>query len=144
MTEPDTRTFRLLDPDGKEIMNGPMNAIMERLPNTRARNDALDSMLKTAIEAVEAERKRDEAIHSTAQMIVDGVTHLINRMDALEAKREAQRKADAEEAEREEQEQIQSMLDALPDPDDPSQFPASTLTPDPVQDQGALPNELQK
>ena len=137
MTEPDIRLFRLLDPDGKEIMNGPMSAIMERLPSNKARNDALDEMLQTAVQAVEAEQRRDEAIHSTAQMIAGGVAHLSARMDAFEARREAQRKADAEEAEREEQQQIQETLDALPSPDDPSQFPAPSLTPDPVQDQGA-------
>jgi hypothetical protein len=43
----DTQLFRLLDPDGKEIMNGPMSAIMERLPDTHDRNAALETRLQS-------------------------------------------------------------------------------------------------
>jgi hypothetical protein len=79
-------------------------------------------MLRTAVDAVEAEHKRDEAIRSAAKAVSDAVLHLTHRMDAYIARREEQRKADEEQAEREEQEEIQRTLDALPDPDDPDQF----------------------
>jgi hypothetical protein len=132
MTDTDNRTFRLFDPDGKEIMSGPMSLIMERIPDSVARNKALDEMLQTAVQAVEAEERQEQARLSTVKMISDVTAHLSARMDAYIARREAQRKADEEEAEREEQQQIQQMLDALPDPDDPNQFPDPLLTQDPL------------
>jgi hypothetical protein len=116
MTDP--QTFRLLDPTGKEIMTGSMSAIMERLPNTTARDAALESMLRTAADAVEAEQKRDDAVRSAANAVCDTLTHLTARMDAYIARREAQRKADEEQAARQEQEEIQHYLDQLPDPDE--------------------------
>jgi hypothetical protein len=131
MTEPDTRQFRLFDPDGKEIMSGPMDAIMERLPDTKARNAALDQMLQNAVGAVEAEERQEQAVRSTVQMLADAAARLTQRLDAYVARRDARRKADEEEAEREEQLQIEAMLDALPDPDDPNQYPDPLLMADP-------------
>jgi hypothetical protein len=115
----DTQTFRLYGPSGEVIMTGSMSAIMERLPDTRARDDALDSMLRTAIDAVEAEEKRQDAVRSCAQMLDAFADQMNARIDAYEAKCEAEARAAAEEAERKEQEQIQRVLDAGPDPDDP-------------------------
>ena len=43
----DTQTFKLYGPSGDVIMTGSMSAIMERLPDTHARNDALSTMLDT-------------------------------------------------------------------------------------------------
>jgi len=53
----DTQTFKLYGPSGDVIMTGSMNAIMERLPDTHARNDALSTMLDTAVKQMEAEGK---------------------------------------------------------------------------------------
>jgi hypothetical protein len=131
MTEPDTRQFRLFDPDGKEIMSGPMDIIMERLPSTKARDAALADMLRIAVDSVEAEQKRDEAVRSTVRMLADGAAHLSTRLDAYITRREAQRKADEEEAEREEQLQIEAMLDGLPDFDNPGKYPDPLLMADP-------------
>jgi hypothetical protein len=117
--DPDTQTFRLLDPDGQEIMNGPMSAIMERLPDTQARNSALEEAVHAAVEAVQAEERATEARACAAQIITDTVTRLTTRLDAYIAHQEEQQRRDAEEAERKEQEEIQSMLDQLPDPDAP-------------------------
>jgi hypothetical protein len=114
------QTFTLTSPTGEVIMTGSMSAIMERLPDTPARDAALSSMLRTAADAVEAEQRQQEAMASAAQMIADTCTHLTSRLDAYIARREAQRKADEEEAARQEQEEIQNYLDALPDPDNPN------------------------
>jgi hypothetical protein len=117
----DTQLFRLLDPEGKEIMSGPMNILMELLPDTTARDEALDNMYRVASATVEAEERANEARASMAQILSDGITRLSTRLDSYVE----QRKADAEEAEREEREQIQAKLDQLPDPDDPSDEPYS-------------------
>jgi hypothetical protein len=118
-TDSDPRQFTLTSPDGSIIARGSMSAVMERLPDTHARNDAIESMYRVAADAVEAEERQQEARASAVQMISDAVAHLTNRMDAYISRREAQRQADAEEAAREEQEQIQNYLDQLPDPDGP-------------------------
>jgi hypothetical protein len=116
------QTFRLLDPDGQEIMNGPMSLIMERLPDTHARNDALDSMLKIACDAVEAEQRADEARASVARSLRDGITRLRARLDSFEKARAiSQRRAEAEQQRRDRQ-RVQAMLDQLPDPDDPELY----------------------
>jgi hypothetical protein len=114
------QTFTLTSPTGEVIMTGSMSAIMERLPDTPARDAALESMLRTAADAVEAEQRQQEAMASAAQMIADTCTHLTSRLDAYIARREAQRKADEEEAARQEQEEIENYLDAQPDPDNPN------------------------
>jgi hypothetical protein len=127
------QTFRLLAPDGQEIMNGPMSMIMERLPDTSARKTALDEAVHAAVEAAEAEERRDEARASVAQIITDTITRLCARLDAEEARREEQRKLDEEEAEREAQQSIEDELAALPDPDDPLAY-ASPLGKQPAPD----------
>ena len=96
MTDTDQQ-FKLLDPDGEVIMSGPMNIILERLPDTHARNAALDEMLQTAVQAVEGEERQERARVTTAKMLSDVATRLTQRMDAYVARREAQRKADEQE-----------------------------------------------
>ena len=115
----DTQTFKLYGPTGDVIMTGSMSAIMERLPDTSARNDALSTMLDTAVKQVEAEEKLEDARACAAQILSDGITRLATRLDAFEVRREEQQRLDEQEAEREQQRRVQAMLDALPDPDDP-------------------------
>jgi len=115
----DTQTFKLYGPSGDVIMTSSMNAIMERLPDTSARNDALSTMLDTAVKQVEAEEKLEDARACAAQILADGITRLTSRLDAFEVRREEQQRLDEQEAEREQQRRVQAMLDALPDPDDP-------------------------
>jgi hypothetical protein len=125
MTDDTPQTFKLTSAAGEVIMTGSMSAIMERLPDTRARDDALGSMLRTAIDAVEAEEKRQDAVRSCAQLLDAFADQMNARIDAYEAKCEAEAEAAAEEAEREAREEIQRTLDALPDPDDPEEREAS-------------------
>jgi hypothetical protein len=119
MSNTDTRQFTLTSSTGEVIAHGSLNAVMEHLPDTHARDAALESMLRTAADAVEAEQRQQEAYASAAQMISDTVAHLTSRLAAYLTRREDQRRRDAERAEREEQEEIQRTLDALPDPDNP-------------------------
>jgi hypothetical protein len=113
------QTFKLYGPTGDIIMTGSMNAIMERLPDTHARNAALEDMLKIAADAVEAEERATEAREAAAQILSDGVTRLATRLDSFEKQRaqsakraEAERKAAADR-------RVQRYLDELPDPDEP-------------------------
>jgi hypothetical protein len=123
MSDTDTQLFRLLDPEGKEIMNGPMSMIMERLPDTHARNDALDSMLRTAVDAVEAEEKLADARACAAQILSDGITRLSARIDHFEKARALSMKRAEAEQQRRARHHVNAMLDQLPDPDDPTTEP---------------------
>jgi hypothetical protein len=116
----DTQIFKLLNPTGEVIMTGSMNAIMERLPDTHARNDALDSMLRTAVDAVEAEERANEARASAAQILSDGITRLSARIDSFEKARAISMKRAEAEQQRRDRQRVAAMLDALPDPDQPS------------------------
>ena len=141
----DTQQFKLLDAHGNIVAQGA--AALETLPDTHARADALASMMRIAADAVEAEQTLEEARASAAKMICEMADSLSKRMDAYEEQLEARREREEEEAEREEQEEIERELDALPDPDDPHAFiPSGELhdLPPTVEDQGALPNELNK
>jgi hypothetical protein len=107
------QTFTLTSPTGEVIMTGSMSAIMERLPDTRARDDALDSMLHTAIDAVEAEEKRQDAVRSCAQMLDAFADQMNARIDAYEAKCEAEAEEAKALAEQQEAERIAAIAEEL-------------------------------
>jgi hypothetical protein len=133
MTEPHPGTFRLFGPTGEVIMTGSMSAIMERLPDTKARKAALDDMLKIACDAVEAEERADEARASVARSLCDGLTRLSARIDSFEKRLSlAAKRAEAARI-AEGQRRVQQYLDALPDPEEPE-----------TDEEGDLPTELQK
>jgi len=149
----DTQIFKLLNPTGEVIMTGSMNAIMERLPDTHARNDALESMLRTAIDAVEAEERANVARAAATQILSDGITRLSARMDSFEKARAISQKRAEAEAQRRGRQRVAAMLDALPDPDQPysldlkervaDQHPTDILPPprdpeEPAPDPGSL------
>jgi hypothetical protein len=118
VTDP-AQTFKLYGPTGDIIMTGSMNAIMERIPDSVARNAALEDMLKVAADAVEAEERADEARACAAQILADGLTRLAHRLDAFEKERAISAKR-AEAARKEAaQRRVQRYLDELPDPDTP-------------------------
>jgi hypothetical protein len=133
----DTQTFKLYGPSGDVIMTGSMNAIMERLPDTSARNDALSTMLDTAVKQVEAEEKLEDARACAVKILTDGITRLTSRLDQFEKQRALSAKR-AEAARKEAaQRQVQRYMDELPDPDnpDPDDQPYST---DPAERQASL------
>jgi hypothetical protein len=116
------QTFTLLDPSGVPIMKGSMPALMEHIPDSVARNRALDDVVRIACDAVEAEERANEARACAIKHFCDGITRLAARIDqfekarALSAKRaEAQRKArDAEKVQR-------YMDEQWHDPDEPDE-----------------------
>jgi hypothetical protein len=101
------------------IMTGSMSAVMERIVDSQARADALEQAARAVEDAVEAERKKDEARACAVQMIADTVAHLASRLDSLTARRAERARRDAEREAEEEAKRIQAELDALPDSDDP-------------------------
>jgi hypothetical protein len=118
MTDP-AQTFKLYGPTGDIIMTGSMNAIMERLPDTKARDSALADMLKIAADAVEAEERQQEARASAVQILSDGITRLCHRLDSFEKERAISAKR-AEAARKEAADRrVQRYLDELPDPEEP-------------------------
>jgi hypothetical protein len=137
MTDPNTQTFRLLDPSGQEIMSGPMSMIMENIPDSNARNSALEEAVHAATQAVQAEERLQDARACAAQIISDTVTRLCARLDAYIAHQEEQRRQDEEQAAREEQEEIQRTLDQLPDPDNPDN-PDEPYATDPKEREASL------
>jgi hypothetical protein len=106
-------------PPDSAIMHGSWNACMTQVPDSRARNDAIEEAYRAVADAVEAEERRDAALQSAREADIrrfcDGIATLGKRLDTLETKRRDKARQDAEE----EQRQIQAMLDRLPDPDDP-------------------------
>jgi hypothetical protein len=132
------QTFRLYGPSGDVIMTGSMNAIMERLPDTTARNDALSTMLDTAVKQVEAEEKLEDARACAAQILVDGITRLTSRLDQFEKQRALSAKR-AEAARKEAaQRQVQRYMDELPDPDDPDPDEQEPYSTDPAERAASL------
>ena len=129
----DTQTFKLYGPSGEVIMTGSMSAIMERLPDTHARNDALSTMLDTAVKQVEAEEKLEDARACATQILHDGITRLCARLDAFEKQRAISMKRAEAERQRRDQQRVQSYLDQLPDPDLPDDPKAFGIIP-PAQD----------
>jgi hypothetical protein len=118
MTEPDDQRFKFIDPQGKVIGAGPLDALMAYLPDSRARKDAEALIRDAAVAAgkvaainaradavIERERQveeREDALRADAiRRFCDGVLELEHRMDAFEQRR------------------IADELANLPDPDHP-------------------------
>jgi hypothetical protein len=121
MTDP-AQTFKLYGPDGTIIAHGALSSVMEHLPDTHARNDALSTMLDTAVKQVEAEERADEARACAAKILSDGITQLASRMDAFEKQRAISMKRAHAEQQRRDRHRVAAMLDQLPDPDDPEPY----------------------
>jgi hypothetical protein len=131
-----TQTFKLYGPSGDVIMTGSMSAIMERLPDSVARNDALSTMLDTAVKQVEAEEKLEEAKACAVQILTDGISRLTHRLDQFEKQRALSAKR-AEAARKEAaRRQVQRYMDELPDPDNPE--PEELYSTDPAERQASM------
>jgi hypothetical protein len=128
----DNQTFKLYGPSGDVIMTGNLDAILERLPDSLARNDALDTMLDTAVKQVEAEEKLEDARACAVKILTDGISRLTSRLDQFEKARAISAKRAEAERKARDAARVQRMLDELPDPDNP---PYST---DPAERQASL------
>jgi hypothetical protein len=118
------QTFKLLAPDGDVIMTGNMSAIMEQLPDSVARNDALGTMLDTAVKQVAAEEKLEQAKACAVKILTDGITRLSARLDQFEKARSlATKRAEAARKEAA-QRQVQRYMDEQweDDPDEPEEL----------------------
>jgi hypothetical protein len=108
-------------------MVGNLDLLMQQLPDTRARNDAMARLDAARLDAEQISKVQNVTRALQVAAFCDSVTRIGKRLDAYQSRRAARMKADQEQREREEQQQIQQMLDALPDPDEPSPFaPAAT------------------
>jgi hypothetical protein len=131
------------------IMQGSMDAVMERIIDSNARNTAMDLLRDARIAADQLEQTRAQETQILArgiQSLNDTITRLSRRMDAMEEQQSTKMRHDAAlEAKR-----IQDYLNTLPDPDDP--VAAAIFPPDgslhalpPTDDAvGDLPAELSR
>jgi hypothetical protein len=87
------------------VIVGNLAAVMERLPSTRARTDALLRMYRIADDAVDAEARRDAALADAAradarrdaserQSLKDEITRLKAQVDALQEELELRKRMD--------------------------------------------------
>jgi hypothetical protein len=116
------------------IITGSLDEVMEYIPQSLSRQEALDirAGIGHALGYVQHVQDYERNLRDIAaeqrtilQGVRDSAQDSFEKQRALSAKRaEAARKAES-------QRRVQQYLDALPDPDDPSQYPAPPLTPDP-------------
>jgi len=127
MTSPPAsgQQFKLYGPSGEVIMTGSMSAILERIPDSVARNAALDDAVRIASDAVEAEERLQNARACAARTLCDSILHLEHRIDAFEKARSLAAKRAEAERQRRDRQRVQSYIDGLPDPDDPNPDPYS-------------------
>jgi hypothetical protein len=129
------------------IAVGSMSAVMEHLPDTIARQDAINRLDEGMAKAAEVAQLQSMARACNVIAFADSIDRLTGRLDAFTARRDAQRRADAAREAEEEAKRIQAELDALPDPDDPNPFSGKSEKPEPsleVEDDGELPEALAK
>jgi hypothetical protein len=138
----DEQQFTLTAPDGTVIAQGSMSALTERVLDSKSRKEA-EELLRDAAVAIgqleQLEEREQSARVGDIRRLCAAADELGKRLDAYEAKRKEQARRDAEE----EAKQIQSMLDSLPDPDDPhAYFPSGDLHTLPAKDsdpEGIIP-----
>ncbi len=107
-------------PPADALVVGPMDTVMQLLPDTLARNDSIRELQAARLDAahITAMQKASRTIQATS--LCDSIDTMIRRLDALETRRleNARRKAKADAEE--EAQRVQEYLDGLPDPDEPN------------------------
>jgi hypothetical protein len=101
------------------IIVGPYNEVLTYIPQSVARQDAIEELEKARFTADQIASMQQKTRAVQVSMLTDSVNHLCARLDSLLTRRDEQRRLDAEREEEEEQQRIQAELDALPDPDAP-------------------------
>jgi hypothetical protein len=161
MTDPDARFAIIpLEPGpapSEAIVIGSMNQVMEYIPQSRARDEAMAEFERARASADQIKQMQAATTKMQVAAFADAIDQLERRLITKEAEHEAQARRDAEEAERREAERIAAHLDALPDPDDPDTWggpsrggelsPIRPSHPEDKEqlaasDQGDLPEEL--
>jgi hypothetical protein len=101
------------------IVVGPLTEVFEYIPQSAARQDAVEELEKARFTADQIASMQEKTRAVQATMLADSVKHLSARLDSLLQRRDAEARARAKAEEEEEQQRIQAELDALPDPDAP-------------------------
>jgi len=162
MTDPDARfAIIALEPGpapSEAIVIGSMNQVMEYIPQSVARDEAMAEFERARASADQIKQMQAATTKMQVAAFADAIDQLERRLIAKEAEHEAQIRRDLEEAERKEAERVAAHMRSLPDADDPDTWgtpPAGgELTPLPPshpedkeqlaasEDQGNLPEEL--
>src|SRR5262245_21805936 len=106
------------------IVVGNMSQVMEYIPQTIARDNAMAQLERARLTADQIKSAQAKTRKIQLGMLTDALSHLSTRLDKFVERRDAQARRDAEEAERQEAGRIQAELDQLPDPDDPDALSA--------------------
>ena len=104
------------------LVVGPMKEVMAYLPQSIARQDAVEELEKARFTADQISSLQEKTRAVQATMLSDSISHLSARLDALLQRRADEERERAREEEEAEAKRIQGELDALPDPDDPTAF----------------------
>jgi hypothetical protein len=134
------------------IITGSMSAVMEYIPQSVARQDAIEELEKARFTADQISSLQEKTRAVQATMLSDSINHLTARLDVLVARRDEEAREREAEEETAEAKKIADELAALPDPDDPRPHENTgnlhTLSAkedpgDPTDDtEGYLPEEL--
>src|SRR5262245_29751888 len=106
------------------IVVGNMSQVMEYIPQTIARDNAMAELERAQLSADQIKTVQAKTRSIQLGMLTDAMAHLSTRLDAFVNRRQKQARRDAEEAERQEAGRIQAELDQLPDPDNPDALSA--------------------
>jgi hypothetical protein len=104
-------------PPANSILIGPLDMLMEQIPDTRARHEAEARLADAQVHAAQITEMQDATRAIQVAAFCDGVTRLAHRLDGYEQRQAAREREDQEQRELEEAqrkgEQIQLALDAL-------------------------------
>src|SRR5262245_16147217 len=148
-------------PPAISLIVGPLDMLMEQLPDTRARADALARLDAARLDAAQISQVQNVTRALQVAAFCDSVTRVSRRLDAFAARRAERVRAEGDEREAEEERAIEDALSKMPDPEQPhgwatdgelTTHPASepekqkefeaTEHKHPVDNEGDLPNEL--
>jgi hypothetical protein len=101
------------------LVVGPMREVMEYIPQSAARADALEELehARFTADQIASMQQKTRAVQAT--MLCDSLNHLSARLDSFLTRRADAEREEARAREEAEQQRIQAELDALPDPDQP-------------------------
>ena len=131
------------------MVGGPLSAIMENIPDSIARTDAIRAYQTARLDAAQIDQMQKATHALQVAAFCDSVNTISRRLDAIEARRTARLKREAKARKDDEARRVQEMLDNLPDPDDPNGpafYPPGgelhEVAPPNTDNEGELPKDL--
>jgi hypothetical protein len=128
---------------------GPLDVVMQNLPDTHARTDSIRSLQAARLDAAVITQAQKATRALQVQSFCDGVNQISARLDSLEKRRARKLRLIAAQKDAAEQQQIADYLNTLPDPDNPPASHVNTgdLSPSPAtntnsDNEGDLPETL--